>query len=166
MHFEIEEGVTDYKTIKVSCSDTYGNVCKEELTIFTNNSPSGTLIQLLKETLAIKERFEWFVEGGVNNYDADKKKKLIFQHLGGALKGFPKHKLAKIIKNHHTYTLNSFRDKAEQFFLEILGEEAYEGQYQLLCETEKPRNIKLADWIDRLEVINKRLVLINRKRIS
>ena len=76
----------------------------------------------------MQERFEWFVEGGVNNNDADKKKKFIFQHFGRALKGLPKRKWAKIIKNHHTYTLNSFRDKAERFILEILGEEACEEQ--------------------------------------
>ena len=28
MHFNIKEGKTDCKTIKVSCSDVNGNVCK------------------------------------------------------------------------------------------------------------------------------------------
>ena len=48
----------------------------------------------------MQERFEWFVKGGVNNNDVDKKEKLIFQHFGRALKGMPQRKWAKIIKNH------------------------------------------------------------------
>ena len=60
MRFKIEEGVVDCKTIKVSCSDADGNLCKEELPIFTNNSPKETLILLLKESLVMAERFEWF----------------------------------------------------------------------------------------------------------
>ena len=31
MRFDIKEGATNYKTIKVSCKDADGNVCKEEL---------------------------------------------------------------------------------------------------------------------------------------
>ena len=108
MCFEFKEGVTDCKTIKVSCSDADGNLWKEELPIFTNNSLSKALIRLLEEILAMQEHFEWFVESGVDNDDADKKKKLIFQNFGRALKGLPQRKRAKIIKNHHIYTLNSF----------------------------------------------------------
>ena len=162
MRFEIEEGVVNCKTIKVSCSDADDNVCKEELPLFTNNSPEELLIQLLEEILAMQERFEWFVDDGDGNNDADTKKKLIFQHFGRALKGMPQRKWAKIIKNHHNYTLNSFRDKAERLISEGLGEEAYEEQYQYLCETKKPRDMKVSDWIDRLEVINERLPLIDR----
>ena len=33
MRFDIKEGVTDCKTIKVLCSNADDNVCKEELTI-------------------------------------------------------------------------------------------------------------------------------------
>ena len=36
MCFDIEEGATNYKKIKVSCEDADGNVCKEELPIFTD----------------------------------------------------------------------------------------------------------------------------------
>ena len=82
MRFEIEEGVVDCKTIKVSCSDADGNVCKEELPIFTNNSPKETLIQLLEEILAMAERFEWFVDDGDGNNNANNKKRLIFSTLG------------------------------------------------------------------------------------
>ena len=78
----------------------------------------------------MQERFEWFVQGGVNDEDADKKKRLIFQHFGRALKGLPQRKWAKRIKNCHTYTLNSFRDKGERLFSEVLGQEAYKEQYQ------------------------------------
>ena len=88
--------------------------------------------------------------------------RLIFQHFGRALKGMPQRKWAKIIKNHHNFTLVSFRDKAERLILEDLGEEAYEEQYQYLCETKMPRDMKVQDWIDRLEVINERLPLIDR----
>ena len=166
MRFEIEEGVTDCKTIKVSCSDADGNVCKKELPIFTNNSPSEALIQLLEEILAMQERFGWFVEGGVNDNDGDKKKRLISQNFGRILKGLPQHKWAKIIKNRQTYRLISFRDKAERLLLEILGEEAYEEKYKYLCETAKPCNMKVTDWIGRLRVIKGRLVLINRNAES
>ena len=82
MHFDIKEGVTDCKMIKVWCSDVDGSVCKEELTIFTNNSPSKSLIHLLEEIIAMHERFEQFFEGGVNNDDADKKKISSFNMLG------------------------------------------------------------------------------------
>ena len=89
MRFEIKEGVTDCKTIKVSCSDADDNVCKEEVPTFNNNSPGETLIHLLEEILGMQERFGWFVEGGVNDDDAANTKKLIFQHFGRALKALP-----------------------------------------------------------------------------
>ena len=46
--------------------------------------------------------------------------------------------------------------------MEILGEKVYEEQFQYLCETEKPRHTKVSDWINRLEVINEHLILIDR----
>ena len=82
MRFDTEEGVTDFKMIKVSSSDADGNVCKEELPIFTNNSPNESLIQLLKEILAMQEHLEWVVEDGVNNDDTAKKKNSSFSILG------------------------------------------------------------------------------------
>ena len=60
MCFDIEEGVTDCKTIKVSRSDANDNVCKEELPIFTNNSPSESLIHLLGEILQLD--WPWIAE--------------------------------------------------------------------------------------------------------
>ena len=67
MCFNIEEGKTDCKTIKVS---------------FTNKSPSEhthtSLIQLLEDILAMQECFEWFVKCGVNGDDADKTHLLAF----------------------------------------------------------------------------------------
>ena len=92
MCFDIKESVTDCKIITVSCSDTDGNVCIEELPVFTKNSPSKSLIQLLKEVLIMQERFEWLVEGSVNDDDANKKKTLIFQHFRRPLKGLPQRK--------------------------------------------------------------------------
>ena len=121
--FDIEEGATNYKTIKVSCEDADGNVCKEELPIFTDNSPKEHLAQLLEESITMQERFEWFNDG---NDDAESKKKLIFQHFGRALKGMPQRKWSKIIRNHHTFTLNAFRDKTQRLILEIFGDDAYE----------------------------------------
>ena len=53
MCLEVKEGVTDCKTTKVSCDDANGNVCKEELAIFTSNSSSESLIQLLEEIIAM-----------------------------------------------------------------------------------------------------------------
>ena len=46
--------------------------------LLTNNAPTETLIQLLEEVLAMQERFEWLVEGGVNDDDANKKNKPSF----------------------------------------------------------------------------------------
>ena len=161
MRFEIEEGVVDCKTIKVSCSDADGNVCKEELPIFTNNSPKESLIQLLEESLAMTERFEWFVDDSDGDNNANNKKRLIFQHFGRALKGLPQRKWTKIMRNHHNFTLVSFRDKAERLISDDLGEEAYEEQYQYLCETKMPRDMKvplidrLADKLSERETIRK-----------
>ena len=160
MRLEIEEGAIDYKTIKVSCEDADGNVCKEELPIFTNHSPKETLVALLEEIIAMQERFEWFSDG---NDNAESKKKLIFQHFGRALKGMPQRKWSKIMKNHHTFTLNAFRDKAQRLISEIFGDDAYEEQYQYLCDTKMPRTMKVADYIDRVEVINERLSLLDKE---
>ena len=52
MRFEIKEGVVDCKAIEVSCSDAAGDVCKEELPMFTENLTNESLIQLLEELLA------------------------------------------------------------------------------------------------------------------
>ena len=68
---------------------------KEKLPIFTNNSPSESLTQLLEEILSMQESFEWFVEGDVDNDDVDKKKNLIFQYFGRAFKRMPQHKRVK-----------------------------------------------------------------------
>ena len=104
-------------------------------------------------------------EGDGNNdaAAAANKKKLIFQHFGRALKGMPQRKWAKITKNHHNYTLVAFRDKAQRLIWEIFGDVTYEEQYQYLCETKKPRDMNVADWIDRVEVINERLSLLDRE---
>ena len=75
MCFDIEEGVANFKTIKVLCEDADGNVCKEELPIFTDHSPKETLVLLLEEIITMQERFEWFSD---DNNNADSKKKLIF----------------------------------------------------------------------------------------
>ena len=131
MGFVVKKGVVDCRTIKVSCSDADGNVCKEELPIFSNKAPKALAIQLIEEILVMQERFEWF--DGNNN--AGNKAKLIFQHFGRALKGMPQCKWAKVIKNHHTYTLASFRQKAQLFFHEVFGDDIYEEQYQFLCKT-------------------------------
>ena len=103
MGFVVKKGVVDCRTIRVSCLDADGNVCKEELPIFGDNVPKEVAIQLLEEILVMANCFEWF--------DSDKaanKAKLIFQHFGRALKGMPQRKWAKVIKNHHNYTLASF----------------------------------------------------------
>ena len=49
MPFQIEEGVTGCKTIKVSCSNANENVCKDEIQIFTYNSPKKYLFDSLKK---------------------------------------------------------------------------------------------------------------------
>ena len=79
MRFDIKEGVANCKTIKVLCEDADGNVCKEELPIFTDHSPKETLVLLLEESITTQEHFEWFRDG---NDNADSKKKLIFNTLG------------------------------------------------------------------------------------
>ena len=71
MRFELEEGAVDCKTIKVSCEDADGNVCKEELPIFADTFPKDTLIQLIEEILTMQERFEWFSEDGNGNTNAN-----------------------------------------------------------------------------------------------
>ena len=107
-------------------------------------------------------RFKFFAKADGNN-DADKKKKLIFQHFGRALKEIPQCKRAKIKKNHHNYTLNAFRDKAEQLLWDFLARKnKNEAQYQCLCETRMPRNMKMADYTNQVQVINERLRLIDR----
>ena len=158
MGFVVKKGVVDCRTIKVSCTDADDNVCKEELPIYGDNVPKEIAIQLLEESLVMAERFEWF-----DGDDAGNKAKLIFQHFGRALKGMPQRKWAKVIRNHHTYTLPSFRSKAQLFFHEIFGEDVYEEQYQFLCDTGMPKNMKAGDYIDRVEVILDRLPLLDKE---
>ena len=87
VRLEIEEGVVDCKMIKVSCEEADGNVCKEELPIFTDTSPKETLVQLLEEILTMQEHFKWFSADGDDNNNVNNKKKLILQHFGGGIKG-------------------------------------------------------------------------------
>ena len=58
MQYEVEKGVENAKSIKVTCKDVEGNDCKEELPIYTNNTPDKILLILLEEALAMGERFE------------------------------------------------------------------------------------------------------------
>ena len=67
MHFEVKEGVVDCKMTKISRSDANSKVWKEELPIFAENLPGETLIQLIKEILAMQEHFECFAMDGGNN---------------------------------------------------------------------------------------------------
>ena len=62
----------------MSCTDADGNICKEELPIFTDNLPKEVLIQLLEEILAIQEQFKWFTAGKGNNNAANKSKLVVF----------------------------------------------------------------------------------------
>ena len=87
--FGIKEGVVDCKMIKVLCKDSDGNICKEELPVFTDTFPKETLVQLLEEILTMQERSEWFIADDDGNNNFDNKKKLIFQHFGRTLKGMP-----------------------------------------------------------------------------
>ena len=45
----------------------------------------------------------------------------------------------------------AFRDKMEHIIWEV-----YEEQCQYLCDTKKPRNLKVANWIHWIKVINDR----------
>ena len=108
----------------------------------------------------MQQQFEWFAAGEGNN-NAANKLKLIFQHFRRDLKGMPQRKWSKIIKNCHNYTLASFQEKPQRFIWEIFGDDTYEEQYQFLCETKMPRDMKVANYVDRVEVINERLILLD-----
>ena len=158
MHFDIKEGVAYCKTIKVSCNDTDGNVCKEELPKFTNNSPSESLIHLLEEILAMQERFGWFVKGGITNNDTGKK--IEKAHLSAFWESIEIERNAPTQvgkynqESPHLHTQLFLRQDGTTPFGDFRGSSIYEEQCQyLLCETEKPRAMKVSDWIDRLEVI-------------
>ena len=56
MTYHIAEGVEDGKMIKLEAKDADGNISKEELPIFNNNSPQERCLILLKELLAIADR--------------------------------------------------------------------------------------------------------------
>ena len=73
------------------------------------------------------KRFEWFkaVKGNSNV-----KVKLIFQHFGRVLKGMPRRKRAKLMRNHHNWMSAAFRDKAQRFIWEVFGDDVYEEQYK------------------------------------
>ena len=53
MRLGIEEGVVNRKTIKVLCKDAGGNVCKKELSIYTDQLPKETLVELLEESIQL-----------------------------------------------------------------------------------------------------------------
>ena len=59
--------------------------------------------------------------------------------------------------------MNAFRDKAQCLIWEIFGDDAYKEQYQYLCDTKMPRDMKVADWIDRVEIINEHLSLLDKE---
>ena len=105
MQYEVEKGVENAKSIKVTCKDVEGNDCKEELPIYTNNTPDEILLILLEEALAMGERFDWFVD--VKN-KPNPKARLTFQHFGRALKAVPHRKWAKLIKNQRKFTKAGF----------------------------------------------------------
>ena len=59
--------------------------------------------------------------------------------------------------------MNAFRDKTQRLIWEIFGDDAYEEQYQYLCDTKMPHDMKVVDWIDWVEVINKHLSLLDKE---
>ena len=64
MRFKIEEGVVNCRAIKVTCSDANGNVCKNELPIFTDKLSKDSFIQLPEEILGINaETFQVVCRG-------------------------------------------------------------------------------------------------------
>ena len=54
----------------------------------------------------------------------------------------------------------------QRLMWEIFSDAAYEEQYQYLCDTTMAHSMKVADWIDRAEVINECLSLIDRKAVK
>lgn len=160
MQFEVKEGVDNCKTNKVTCKDVDGNNFKEELPIITNNVPHELLLVLPEERLTMAEHFKWF---DAINGNQNAKAKLIFQNVGRALKGRPQRKWAKLMKNHHNFTSAAFRDKAQRFIWKVFGEDIYDDQYEFLCKTKMPAKIEATEWINWIEVINKRLPLIDKE---
>ena len=89
MTCSVAEGVEDCKTIKLTAKDADGNVCKEKLPVFTNNSPAENLLVLLEEMKAIEGGYRWFATAEGNQ---NPKAKLTSKHIGGVLKGMHQRK--------------------------------------------------------------------------
>jgi hypothetical protein len=80
IQYQVEEGVDNPKIISIKCKDADGNENKEEVPIFGNNEPDELLLNSFGDILALNKRYSW-MEG------EDPKRKLLFRHLGRAVKG-------------------------------------------------------------------------------
>ena len=108
MRYKIKESVYNAKTIKLTCKDVAGKTCKEELPIFTNNTPPKVLLVLIGEILTMGKRFQWFEKDKGNH---NPKVQLVFQHFGRALKTIPQRAWAKLTRNYRNLLRAEFRNK-------------------------------------------------------
>ena len=71
----------------------------------------------------MQERFDLFIESSVDNDDADRKKKLIFQYFGRALKGMSQRKWTKKSRNTTFTRLTHFETRRNDSFQRFLAKE-------------------------------------------
>ena len=77
LQYQVEEGVDNPKMISIKCTDADGNENKEEVQIFRNNAPDELFLNSFGDILALNKIYSW-----MDNV----KGKLLFQHLGRAMK--------------------------------------------------------------------------------
>ena len=135
MTYHVEEGVEDGKTIKLEAKDADGNVSKEELPIFNNNSPQERCLILLEEVLTIAGRYKWFTTTDGNQ---NPKAQLAYQHFGRALKGMNQRKWSKLVTNQRNFSKADFRDKAQKFINKVFGKDIFDDQKDYLLTTKIP----------------------------
>ena len=160
MTYHIEECVKDGNTIKLEAKDADGNVSKEELPIFNNNSPQERCLFLLEEILTIAGCYKWFT---TTNWNQNPKAQLAFQHFGRALKGMHQCKWSKLVTNQRNFSRADFRDKAQKFINKVFGKDVFDDQKDYLLTTKMPKDMGAANWIDRIGAINDRLELLDKE---
>ena len=151
--YQVERGVENPKVMSIKCTDADDNENKEECPIFTNDSPLEILIQIADTILSLEDTYGWC---------ENEKGKMMFQHLGRALRGEPQRKWKRITKNARTFTVLAFLDKWYELTEEIMGPDAYDDQLEYLTDTRQPRDMALMMWIDRVEVANQALGLLKK----
>ena len=141
--------------IKMKIMDSAGDVSEEKIRVSIpkyNDTENEILLMTCKEMLNVVSTYELFKnEKGERVFDRFR------QNLGGAALDAWDDAVTGVSKTEHY-----FKEAINELVEEIMGDEAYEEQYEYMTETMKPKDLDVASWTRQLRKMNSYLPFLKK----